>query len=127
MNRPCIGCGKLIAKGSRCGQCTPKRQRPQGHPHTNNGRMKRLSKATRKAQPWCLDCRTATDLTADHVIPVAERPDLAFEPLNLTTRCRSCNGRRGDRCTDAERAQVLDAITQRHKRQSLVSYCGAQR
>ncbi|ETB13982.1 HNH endonuclease [Mycobacterium avium] len=78
--------------------------------------MKRLSKATRKAQPWCLDCRSTTDLTCDHIIPVAERPDLAWEPLNLTTRCRSCNGRRGNRCTDAERGQVLDAIAARTAR-----------
>ncbi|WP_418002165.1 HNH endonuclease [Mycobacterium sp. PDNC021] len=116
MNKPCLGCGRLISKGSRCAQCTPKRQRPQGHPHTNTGRWKRLSQATRKAQPWCLDCRRADRLQADHIIPIAERPDLAFEPLNLTTRCASCNGRRGDRCTDTERAQVLTAIAARKQR-----------
>jgi hypothetical protein len=45
----------------------------------------------------------------DHVIPIAERPDLAYE-LNTTVRYRPCNGRRADNCTDLERQTVLDAI-----------------
>lgn len=119
MQRPCLGCGCLIGRGSRCGPCTPKRKRPHGHPHTNTGRMKRLSQAVRKAQPWCLDCGTRDGLTADHIIPISERPDLAHEPLNLTSRCRSCNGRRGNTCADAEREQVLTAIRERTRRLSL--------
>ena len=113
MKRPCIGCGCLIDRGSRCGPCTPKRTRPAGHPHNNTGRWKRLSAKARRAQPWCLDCGAITDLCADHIIPVAERPDLAHDELNLTVRCRSCNGRRGDRCTDAERHRVLAALDAR--------------
>jgi hypothetical protein len=57
-----------------------------------------------------------TDLCADHIVPIAERPDLAHDELNITVRCRSCNGRRGDTCTDAERQQVLDAIEARKQR-----------
>ena len=118
MNRPCIGCGVLIAKGGRCRPCTPKRARPQGHPHTNTGRWKKLSAKVRKAQPWCLDCGATIDLCADHIISVDERPDLAFEPLNLTTRCRTCNGRRGNTCTEKERGQVLATIAARTERRT---------
>lgn len=34
---------------------------------------------------------TAYADTVDHIIPVAERPDLADEPTNLRAACRSCN------------------------------------
>lgn len=34
-------------------------------------------------------------LTVDHIIPVAARPDLAFEETNLQVLCRACNGRKG--------------------------------
>jgi 5-methylcytosine-specific restriction endonuclease McrA len=100
----------------QCGPCTPKRERPKNHPHNNTGRWKRLSVKARKAQAWCLTCGSTRDLCADHIIPVAERPDLGHEELNVTVRCRSCNGRRGDRCTDAEREQVLSAVKKRQQR-----------
>ncbi|MFT9539150.1 HNH endonuclease [Mycobacteroides abscessus] len=118
MNRPCLGCGRLIAKGSRCSVCTPRRDRPKNHPHTNTTRWKKLSATARRQQPWCLDCGTTEYLCADHIIPVAERPDLAYEELNITVRCRTCNGRRADHCTDADRNQVLAAIAARAKSQS---------
>lgn len=60
-----------------------------------------------------MDCGTKDNLTGDHIIPVSERPDLAYELLNVTVRCRSCNGRRANHCTDAERQQVLDALAAR--------------
>ncbi|WP_165612471.1 HNH endonuclease [Mycobacteroides chelonae] len=77
-----------------------------------------MSMRARKQQPWCIDCGTTSALTADHIIPIAERPDLAYEELNITVRCRTCNGRRADHCTDADRNQVLAAIAARVKRQS---------
>ena len=55
--------------------------------------------------------------------PIAERPDLAHEQLNVTVRCRSCNGRRGDTYTDAERAEVLNAIGLRRERLQRFSAC----
>lgn len=70
-------------------------------------------------QPWCLDCGATDDLCTDHIIPIADRPDLAFEELNVTVRCRSCNGRRGAHCTDEERNAVLSAIAKRLRRSYL--------
>lgn len=120
MNRPCIKCGALIASGSRCTECklpSAPKNRPRDHPHANPAAWKRLSKAVRKAQPFCLDCGRTDELHADHIIAVSERPDLALERLNITVRCPTCNGRRGSKCTDAERAAVLAAIAERKQRQ----------
>lgn len=77
-------------------------------------------------QPWCIEpgCGATTDLCADHIISIAERPDLAFDELNVTVRCRRHNGLRADNCTDQERQQVLDAIAARKRR--LASYYSQQ-
>lgn len=39
---------------------------------------------------------TQVSTTADHVIPVTERPDLALDRTNLHGSCRPCNDRRGN-------------------------------
>lgn len=119
--RPCIDCGEVIPSGSRCDECKPQRPardrvRAKDHPHANPARWKRISTTARRRQPWCLDCGTSRDLTTDHVIPVVERPDLAYEVLNVAVRCRPCNGRKGDTCTAAERIAVLAAIAVRKAR-----------
>ncbi|MBS1691924.1 MAG: HNH endonuclease [Actinobacteria bacterium] len=111
--KPCLVCGQP-GRRNRCPEHLPKRPNkhlPRHHPHMNGGRWKRLSVAARRRQPWCLDCGAVADLTVDHVIPIAEAPELAYEPRNLAVRCRPCNSRRGARCTDAERDAVLEAIT----------------
>lgn len=120
--RPCndpSGCGELVKGASRCPAHrikATKKHHPKSHPHANSYRFQKLSLSVRKTQPWCLDCNATVDLCADHIIPIAERPDLAYERLNLTTRCRRCNGRRADTCTDTERQAVLDAIAARRRR-----------
>ena len=110
--RPCAQCGDIIATGTYCTECKPKpaattKVRPKGHVHTNTTRWKRLSDKARKLQPWCVDCGAHDDLTGDHIIPVSEDPTLAYEVLNIAVRCRTCNSRRGNRCTDEERQAVL--------------------
>jgi 5-methylcytosine-specific restriction endonuclease McrA len=89
----------------------PPKVLPKGHVHLNPARWKALSKRARRMQPWCLDCGTTEDLTTDHVIPVSEAPELAYKPANIAVRCRPCNSRRGDRCTDTERAEVETRLT----------------
>lgn len=40
----------------------------------------------------CVDCGTRRGrLEIDHVQPVRTRPDLAFDPANLATRCPRCH------------------------------------
>jgi hypothetical protein len=70
---------------------------------------------------FCEMCSATDRLSVDHVIPVSERPDLAYEILNTRVLCLSCNGRRGNNCTDAEREAVLNAITAKKERTQRVS------
>lgn len=60
----------------------------------------------REAPPICwldgrpidmtLDPRDPMSWTADHVIPLSQRPDLAYEPSNLRPAHRRCNSIKSD-------------------------------
>jgi 5-methylcytosine-specific restriction endonuclease McrA len=59
------------------------------------------SPAWRKLRPTivardgaCVDCSSTVNLTVHHIKPVRLAPDLALDPDNLVTLCRSCHGRR---------------------------------
>ncbi|PJE23675.1 MAG: HNH endonuclease [Mycobacterium sp.] len=124
MNRPCIACGALIGSGSRCDDCRLRAKPPKPTPRrkgrtATDWRWRQLSERLRRLSPFCEKCLAAADLTVDHVIPLAERPDLAHDELNCRVLCRPCNAARGDRCSDEERAQVLAAIEARKRRQRL--------
>lgn len=96
--RPCITCGEPTPTGSHC----PEHQPHRTHTRSASARgydaaWQRLSKRARRAQPFCTDCGATTDLTADHS-PEAWQRHAAGLPLRLTdvsTVCRSCNGKRG--------------------------------
>lgn len=96
--RPCVDCGDVIATGTRCDECrtiaTPGKFRDRTHAHWNTARWKRLSKRLRRMQPWCSTCGSTNDLTVDHIVPIALRPDLTYTLSNLDVLCRSCNGRK---------------------------------
>ncbi|WP_258043812.1 HNH endonuclease [Mycobacterium kansasii] len=77
----------------------------------NGAQWKRLSASARRRQPWCLDCGAVNDLTTDHIIPIHEAPELAYEPANIAVRCRPCNSARGTHCTHDERQAVYAALT----------------
>ena len=116
--RPCLVCG-APSEQSRCPDDRPKptnKVRPKGHVHTNTTRWKRLSAKARKASPFCEICSATQTLSADHIIPVSERPDLAHEILNIRVLCLVCNGRRGNNCTDEEREAVLARLQARQAR-----------
>ncbi|MCV7223156.1 HNH endonuclease [Mycolicibacterium elephantis] len=118
--RPCLGCGHLIAAGSRCGDCQPKRQAPtlsaakRGYDY----RWQKLSQQARQKQPWCALCGSTNQLQADHIVPVSEAPEIRLEPLNVRVLCADCNKRRGNKCTDAERQHVHAAIQARKQRRA---------
>jgi 5-methylcytosine-specific restriction enzyme A len=42
----------------------------------------------------CVQCGERRRLEIDHVLPVRDRPDLAFEITNLQTLCGSCHARK---------------------------------
>ena len=44
--------------------------------------------------------------TADHIVPLDVRPDLAHDPANLRAVCWSCNSSRGGAYLKAKRAAI---------------------
>lgn len=123
LSKPCLACGEDAEPGkSRCADCQPKRtttlSRAERH---RTSAWDRLSARLRKASPFCERCGATTDLTVDHIIPLAQDPALALEPLNCRVLCRFHNGQRQHRCTDAERQAVHAAIAARKHRTTQVA------
>lgn len=104
MRRPCVDCGTL-SEHTRCAEHTvvhraenrapetkaPTRQRGYGTP------WRKLSEKARRMQPFCIDCGTRDDLTADHSEQAWRRHN-AGKPVRLAdveVCCRACNARRG--------------------------------
>ena len=83
------GCPEIIKKGG--GEC-PRHATPSkpAHVRYNNAAWKRLSRAARKAQPWCSFCGSRFDLTLDHVMP-------GKGAGGYLVLCRSCNSSKGTR------------------------------
>jgi 5-methylcytosine-specific restriction enzyme A len=101
--RPCIGCGVRIPSGSRCPLCTSKMQRTkrQRRPYTAAERDRRAAAVAEwRAQHgdvcpgWGREPHPSSDLTADHVVPVAAG---GIESGSLRVLCRRCNSTRGAR------------------------------
>ena len=92
----CIECGEPT-DGARCSE----HQLDDGKaPTTARGydqTWRKLSERARRLQPWCSDCFTTEDLTADHS-ETAWRRRAAGKPIRLRdvdVVCRSCNAIRG--------------------------------
>lgn len=115
--RLCTICGEP-AQGSRCTEHRrPDERTHRGVGHANDDPVFRaISTRLRKASPFCQNCGARDDLTVDHIIPTSEAPELAREVLNMRVLCRSCNSRRGNVCTEAERQAVWAAIAARKRR-----------
>lgn len=105
MKRPCLDCGELTS-GSRCDDCAARAARIAGRGLGAKARSKqrgytsqwrRLSKQARALQPFCLDCGTRSNLTADHK-PVAwwrYEQGLAVRLEDVDVVCDECNRKRG--------------------------------
>lgn len=97
--RPCVDCGELSPE-ARCPDHrpaqTPKKEsntRRRGYGH----RWQKLSARARQLQPFCTDCGTTENLTADHS-PAAWKVHEKGKaiPLELIdVVCTSCNNKRG--------------------------------
>jgi 5-methylcytosine-specific restriction protein A len=107
--KPCLGCGTLVAKGSRCPACASELQRAKRarRPYSATAAEKRRRAAAVKAWrdvygDWCVGWGEREPhavvwpnrLTADHTTPVAVGGD---EGGPLQVRCKSCNSARGAR------------------------------
>lgn len=89
--KPCILCGEPSPR-SRCPDHQNHKSSAGRHAvHLNNTRWKKLSRKLRRMQPFCSTCGAREDLTVDHIVPLTERPDLAYDLDNLDILCRSCN------------------------------------
>lgn len=91
--RRCSRCPRIIGAGSICDACrrTEWKVRNDDRP---------IRRAVVAASPICSTpgCGSTTDLTADHVIPLA-RGGVNEGPRRVL--CRSCNARKGKRVDDA--------------------------
>lgn len=119
MIKPCVMCG-TPSRGSRCHEHRVKdtrRARRERGQAAYDEKWRALSTAARRAQPWCSDCGSSSDLTADHVLPKSVVPELVHAAENVAVRCRSCNSRRGTTgVTEADAQQVLDALNATQRR-----------
>jgi 5-methylcytosine-specific restriction protein A len=107
MMRLCAGCGKIIPAGSRSSsgyKCEPcrkeyERNKSRRRRRTPTERARRQALISRHVAEFGNVCpgyecppHPASDLTADHLLPVARGGN---EESELRVLCRSCNSSRG--------------------------------
>jgi 5-methylcytosine-specific restriction endonuclease McrA len=80
----CLRCGQRTRNGSYCTACARMRR-------AIYDRDRRRSAAAVQASPYCAECGSTSDLTADHIVPISKGG--ALGPLRVL--CRTCNSRRG--------------------------------
>lgn len=118
--KPCIepGCGEPSDE-TRCEdhridhRVAKDERRGSAQSRGYDAAWQRLSKRARKMQPFCLDCGTTANLSADHK-PEAWQRVAEGKPLRLTdveVVCSDCNARRGSSRPGSRRA--LEAATSR--------------
>ena len=64
---------------------------PNGNASTPTPNTRLSSRAVRKRDGGCVNCRSAGRLHVHHVKPWAEYPELRFDPSNLITLCQPCH------------------------------------
>jgi 5-methylcytosine-specific restriction endonuclease McrA len=57
----------------------------------NDKRWRRIRRDLARSRTVCEECGSDLATECHHVIPVLERPDLAFEPSNVRRLCRRCH------------------------------------
>lgn len=99
MLKTCATCGELSDQ-SYCPAHQPKRKDTRVKDKLAAGydyQWSKLSRRARRLQPFCTDCGTPKDLTADHT-PEAWKRKEQGKPIRLQdieVVCRSCNSKRG--------------------------------
>lgn len=95
------GCPEQIERGSYCPAHEPRRTEARRSPSSRvtgtwRWREKVKPRVLQRDRRRCHYCGGRAT-TVDHRIPVAERPDLAFDESNLVASCEPCNLTKGDR------------------------------
>lgn len=95
----CLDCGTRT-RGSRCDTCTRRRDDARNNTPAQRARLS-ISRAQRhrvytRDGSRCVDCGTSSDLTLDHLVPLAHEVKRYYHDHELATRCRRCNSRRGN-------------------------------
>ncbi|MHB8188944.1 MAG: HNH endonuclease [Ferrimicrobium sp.] len=99
MKRPCLTCGIKYSEKSRCDTCQSTWD--LDHPKIKTAirgygsRWQRIRKNQLDRLPVCERCGSESDLTVDHIIPLARGGSHDID--NLQTLCRSCNSSKGKR------------------------------
>lgn len=93
--RPCSQCGTIVRNSHLCLECKRKREalRPSRSARGYDYKWQKLSKLARQLQPFCRVCHSTQDLTADHIISLANGG--RNELQNIQVLCRSCNSSKG--------------------------------
>ncbi len=112
MHRLCSNCGRAFPAGlenfprgtGKCRDCTRtyERERSRYRRAVRGTTTQRgygsdhqaLAKLAIARQPWCTDCGSTDDLTADHIIPTSKGGRNVLS--NYATRCRGCNHGKGN-------------------------------
>ena len=63
--KACADCGELTDR-ARCQTCRPPEDKPSATSRGYDSTWAKLSTRARRLQPFCTDCGTREDLTADH-------------------------------------------------------------
>lgn len=93
----CLDCGALSDQ-PRCEQHRPVAMpKTSAHSRGYDSAWTRLSKRARALQPFCADCGTTNDLTADHSPEAWDRKSrgLVIRLQDIAVVCRPCNAKRG--------------------------------
>lgn len=95
MMRPCLTCGEP-SDGPRCPEHTTD-PKASASARGYDAAWAKLSKRARRAQPWCSDCGSVTDLQADHTPTAWERHEagLPIRLQDIDVCCGPCNRARG--------------------------------
>ena len=97
MLKPCIDCGVEYVVKSRCDECQRMNDLRRGTT-TQRGygsRWQHMAKSYLRNHRVCVNCGATTDLTVDHIVPLARGGLNSTD--NMQTLCRSCNSAKRDR------------------------------
>lgn len=95
-------CGILQRVGNRCQPCQNKivskreqeRYGPAGRSPYADPEWRKLSRQMRQQFGWCFACKSTTDLTVDHVVPLQPGQSPVVPMSELIVLCRSCHGKK---------------------------------